>query len=200
MREQHGKHKTDAYKTWCAMKQRCLNPNYSAYRFYGGRGIKVCERWLSFSAFYADMGDRPPGKTLDRVNSNGHYSPKNCRWATRKQQQNNRDVCVLLTYKRETMTLMQWSDRTGIPYNTLALRHHSGWPPKKVLTPGVFRDLSGLAIGGIANGARLKARTHCVNGHPFDKKNTHIYRGNRVCRPCKNAREKGRQAAIRASR
>lgn len=87
--ERHGQWQTSTYHTWEGMKQRCLNPNATRYPQYGGVGIKVCEAWLEFKNFYQDMGDRPEGKTLDRINPFGNYEPNNCRWATRKEQQNN---------------------------------------------------------------------------------------------------------------
>lgn len=86
----HGKTYTPEWYSWISMIQRCNDPNYHAYKWYGGRGIKVCERWLKFKNFFADMGERPKGMTLDRVNNDFGYFPINCRWATPSQQAKNR--------------------------------------------------------------------------------------------------------------
>jgi hypothetical protein len=88
----HTKHglRSRAYKCWEGMKNRCFSPRARAYPWYGGRGITVCERWLIFENFYADMGDPPPGLSLDRINNNGNYEPGNCRWATAAEQLANR--------------------------------------------------------------------------------------------------------------
>lgn len=85
----HGMIDLPSYISWENMKQRCLNPRHTAYASYGGRGIKVCEEWLDFKNFLRDMGDRPEGMTLDRINVNGNYEPGNCRWATRTTQSRN---------------------------------------------------------------------------------------------------------------
>jgi len=78
------------YTIWKSMKQRCLNPKHAHWKDYGGRGIKVCDRWLKFENFLADMGERPAGMSIDRVDNDGHYEPGNCRWATAKEQRANR--------------------------------------------------------------------------------------------------------------
>lgn len=84
-------HATPTYNTWKAMKKRCGNTNHDSYRYYGGRGIKVCDRWLTFANFLADMGIRPDGMTIDRINPDGNYEPSNCRWATAEQQNANQN-------------------------------------------------------------------------------------------------------------
>lgn len=86
----HSMSGTRTYRSWRAMINRCTNTKLAAYGRYGGRGITVTERWLSFENFHQDMGDRPEGKTLDRINNDGNYEPKNCRWATIKEQNSNK--------------------------------------------------------------------------------------------------------------
>ena len=86
----HGGWKTGAYKSWEGMRTRCNNPNAEKFHHYGGRGITVCERWNSYANFLADMGPRPEGRSLDRVNNDGNYEPENCRWATAQEQRANR--------------------------------------------------------------------------------------------------------------
>ena len=85
----HGHYETPTYKSWANMKNRCQNPNNSRYADYGGRGISVCERWQTFSNFLADMGERLPGTSIDRIDVDGNYEPSNCRWADASTQRRN---------------------------------------------------------------------------------------------------------------
>jgi hypothetical protein len=90
LRETHGDSRSSEYNTWCTMIQRCENPNSTKYHLYGARGIKVSKRWRkNYASFLADMGRRPVGKSIDRINVNGHYTRSNCRWATAKEQRAN---------------------------------------------------------------------------------------------------------------
>ena len=95
----HGMTNTKIYSIWSNMRNRCLNPAYKKYHAYGGRGIKISKDWDSFEVFFKDMGLQPEGMTLDRIDVNGDYCKENCRWATQKEQQNNRRDNVILEYE-----------------------------------------------------------------------------------------------------
>jgi hypothetical protein len=121
--------KSGTYQSWDGIIQRCCNPNCLAYLKYGARGIKVCYRWRDFKNFLADMGDRPFGQTIDRIDSKKGYYPKNCRWATRLQQGQNTSRNVRITVNGETLVLSEWSRRLNISKSTLSYRYRHGvWP------------------------------------------------------------------------
>lgn len=101
------------------MRTRCNNPNFHAFPRYGGRGITVCERWGSFSAFRADMGEAPVGMSIERENTNGNYEPGNCRWATPKEQARNMRVNRMVTHEGETLCLAAWAERLGTTSDVL---------------------------------------------------------------------------------
>lgn len=115
----HGLAHTKVWNTWSRMKQRCTNNKDARWHQYGGAGIKVCERWMSFENFLADMG-QPPTKdhSLDRIDPHGDYTPENCRWADCLTQQNNRRNNRYLTINGETKTLAQWCRAIGVNYGT----------------------------------------------------------------------------------
>lgn len=118
---QRGK-KTAAYYSWASMKSRCICKTNEEYPNYGGAGITVCERWLVFENFLADMGERPVGTTLDRKDTLGNYEPSNCRWATDAEQCRNRSSSIWIEYAGAKHTLKEWSDLLGIPYARLYKR------------------------------------------------------------------------------
>ncbi len=133
------------YRSWAMMKNRCLNKSSDAYSHYGGRGITVCDRWLSFENFLADMGERPSLLySLDRFpNNNGNYEPGNCRWATRSEQGRNTRNNVNLTIKAETRCVEEWSEISGINSNRIHQRIAMGWPAADAvfLPPGQPRQV-----------------------------------------------------------
>lgn len=120
----HGQYDTPVYRTWLAMKARCLRPTHEAYPDYGGRGITICERWKdSFENFHSDMGDPPgPQYSIERNDVNGNYEPGNCKWATIVEQRRNTRVSARLTYNGVTKTLAEWAEETGIHRTTITTR------------------------------------------------------------------------------
>ena len=125
----HGLSRTPEYRAWQTMRLRCNNPDNAAYPAYGGRGIKVCDRWADdVSAFVADMGLRPsPDHQIDRKDNDGDYEPGNCRWATRSTNCRNRRTNRLITFRGEQRTLSDWCERLGLPKDTVAKRLNMGW-------------------------------------------------------------------------
>lgn len=129
------------YYIWSSMHQRCTNPKASQYEDYGGRGIKVCERWNLFDNFIADMGTRPEGKypsgramyTIERKNGNKDYSPDNCIWATYRTQSINRRSGRIVTYLGETLPLAVFVERSGLDYKIVHQRIERGWSIERAL-------------------------------------------------------------------
>lgn len=119
----HGFTKTKIHRCWQSMRHRCNQPNSTRYKYYGGKGIRICSRWNDFLNFYADMNPTyKDGLTIDRIDNNKDYSPENCRWATRKEQSRNRTTSHYITYKSETKTIGEWSEITGLPMQCLLAR------------------------------------------------------------------------------
>lgn len=142
MRKKHGLSGTRVYKIWSNMKRRCSNQKEENFVRYGGRGITVCEEWKNdFMSFYnwAMENGYHDSLTLDRKDNNGNYEPGNCRWATVREQGNNRgEFNINITYQGRTQTLMQWAEELGLPFATLRYRIvESNWPIEEAFTIGI---------------------------------------------------------------
>ena len=133
----HGLTGSAEWVVWQAMNARCNCTKAGNFHLYGGRGIEVCERWKSFDNFLSDMGNRPEGMTLDRIDVNGNYCPENCRWATQSQQNRNKRNTKRFLFDGEMLCLIEIAERTGINYDRFCSRiFKDGWSIEKAaLTP-----------------------------------------------------------------
>lgn len=131
----HGSCNTSEYIAWSNMKQRCSDPNYKEFHLYGGRGIKVCDRWIgSFTNFFEDMGKTPIGSEIDRINNDGHYSPENCRWTTAKVNCRNRRTTRFITHNGETLSVEDWAEKVGVSGSVIRQRlDRQKWSVEKTL-------------------------------------------------------------------
>ena len=145
----HGMSYTPFHWKWCSMIQRCIDKNYHKYPIYGGRGIKVCKKWSIFENFKKDMYESylehlskfgAKSTTLDRINVNGDYSKRNCRWATKMEQSNNTRKNINVAFRGETHTLKEWSRILKLNYITLYQRYVlRGWSSKKSFTNNLYK-------------------------------------------------------------
>lgn len=122
----HGMSGTQIYTIWTAMVDRCTNPKAKRYKDYGGRGVSICDRWLTFDNFYSDMGDYKEGMSIDRIDNNIGYSPENCRWTDDISQANNKRNNVLVSLFGRTQTLAQWCREIGVKYSTAHEKMRNG--------------------------------------------------------------------------
>ena len=116
------------------MIDRTGNPNHEAYDHYGGRGIKVCERWLDFANFFSDMGERPEGTSIDRIDNDLGYFKENCKWSTQLEQNHNKSSNVLLTHNGKTQDITQWALEIGVNRQTLFSRYYQGKSAADILS------------------------------------------------------------------
>lgn len=123
----HGMTNSMTYKTWSGMLSRCRTTSATGYENYGGRGIRVCDRWLDFNNFLEDMGEKPAGMSIDRINSNGDYEPGNCQWSTRKEQNRNQRRNVELTHEGRSQCISAWAEELGFEEATIRARLSRGW-------------------------------------------------------------------------
>lgn len=138
----HGKSISPEYESWSAMRNRCLNKNADNYSRYGGRGILVCDRWLeSFSNFYSDMGPRPSGTSLGRIDNDGNYCPENCKWESCFHQSRNKSNNVKITLNGMTKCMSDWDRFLGFRVGTILDRTRRGWDLMKALSTPKLRRL-----------------------------------------------------------
>lgn len=141
--------RTPEYATWVGMRSRCLSPSSTKYPVYGGRGIKICPRWMIFENFLSDMGSKPSKRhSIDRINNDGDYEPSNCRWVTADVQQNNTSTNRLIEYAGVARTLAQWSTLTGLPSSVIHKRISHGWTIEDALTKRLRRRAGGAFVYG----------------------------------------------------
>jgi hypothetical protein len=134
MSKTHGMCGTPTHKSWLAMKGR-VSGRLSDPRYYKDEGVQICARWMEFANFLADMGQRPDGTTLDRIDNSKGYEPGNCRWATKEEQIKNRRNTRWIEFNGERLSAAEWAERTGIRRKTILHRLNLGWPVADALTP-----------------------------------------------------------------
>jgi hypothetical protein len=127
------------YNSWRAMRMRCLNKSANQYKYYGERGIAICEKWNTFDGFLDDMGEKPsPDHTIDRINNDGNYEPSNCRWVHKTKQSKNSRNTRWITYQGITDSCEGWAKRVGISGKFLRQRLSRGWSVERALTCPAF--------------------------------------------------------------
>lgn len=189
-----GAKKHPLYGLWKTMRGRCNTPTNKKYPRYGGRGISICARWDDFFAFAADMGPRPAGFTLDRINNDGDYEPANCRWASSKEQSRNKSDNRIVMVGGAPVVLADVEGKTGIKSATVRKRiAELGWTPEEAVS---------VAVGSVEARAiaRRKLKSHCNKGHSLDGPETTIRtNGYRVCLVCERSRSRLGAAKRRAA-
>ena len=163
------------YPVWVGMRRRCNNPNDEKYPRYGGRGIKVCERWNSFENFIEDMGRRPgPEYSIDRIDNNGNYEPGNCRWATSKEQSRNTVQNRFLEFNDEVFCVTDWAIKVDITRGVLHSRLERGWTIEKALTTPLRKNNSRHEFNGVMKTISEWAEEYGIN---YDTLHDRLKRG-----------------------
>lgn len=164
---------TPEWKAWSSMRERCNCKTNLNYKRYGGRGITICKRWNKFENFFKDMGKRPHGHSLDRIDNNGNYSPSNCRWATPREQANNTRLARKISFNNGLVSVSELSRLSGVKRTTISRRLAANVSQERLTT-----------VGRLLN-------ADCKNGHPLSGPNL-IFAGRkkeRRCRICTNKRK-----------
>ncbi len=146
----HGMSDTRYYAVWRGMKARCQNPKSLWFKRYGGRGIKVCRRWNKFENFVADMGEKPTGMSLDRIDNDGNYEPSNCRWTNQRTQCRNTAYNKMITINGITKCLIEWCEEFKMSSHLVGERILYGWTPERALhtKKGAYTRIAKHLAGG----------------------------------------------------
>jgi len=160
----HGKKHTRVYRIWTAMMTRCSNKNEPSYANYGGRGINVCERWLTFANFFEDMGEPRQDQSIDRIDNDLGYFKENCRWATRTEQNRNRRGVRHIEIDGKRRTISEWAEVYGVKPRLIRVRLSDGWEEVEAVTTPIVTKRKGIPRGeklrhafGAERGVKFKA-------------------------------------------
>jgi hypothetical protein len=181
------------YHVWRSMIYRCYSTKSNQYVDYGGRGIKVCPEWrTNYHKWIQDMGPRPKGTSIDRIDNDGDYTPENCKWSTKKEQQRNQRVTRKVCIAGITYVAADLADIAGIKTDSIVERVNRGLSFKEVISKEKTHNLYGFKFGAAISAKKRREKTHCKNGHEFSPENTRID-GNgkyqwRVCKSCHRIR------------
>lgn len=176
----------ELYLTWIGMRRRCLRPNDKAWAYYGGRGIKICSEWSSFERFVADMGPRPSKRhSLDRIDNDGNYTPENCRWATRTEQQRNQRTTRRVILDGNEYLVAELVEKYGLKHDTIIGRAAKGMSFEETVAKTRY-PFTGSTRKAIEVRVRNQVNsTHCKHGHEYSPDNTSRGpTGARICKTC----------------
>lgn len=187
------------YSIWQGMRRRCLAPTAKAWGDYGGRGISICPEWDDFHQFVRDMGPRPKGHTLERIDNEGNYKRDNCRWATRKDQQRNRRNTVKVLIEGTEYLVAELAELSGWKADTIIARVAKGMSYDQVMSSSEYINKTAWKKAVAVRVANQRNATHCKHGHAWTPENTYFTKeGWKNCRECQNAKMRRLNAKKRA--
>lgn len=189
MNLKHGRSADPIYRVWRGMLNRCYNPRQAGWNAYGGRGIWVCERWRqSFGAFLGDMGERPAGTSLERVDNDKGYEPGNVIWATLEQQNANKRSTRTIVYQGQEVAVFLLAKQAGLLRDTLLARLRLGYSAEEAVAPSFDSHAKRAALAR----EQAAARSRCARGHELTAANTYLYSADKPIKCCKQCRRDNR--------
>lgn len=188
------------YSVWQGMRRRCRNPRAKQFDDYGGRGISICSEWDDFHRFVADMGERPEGFSLDRIDNEKGYYPENCRWASRLEQQRNQRTTRRVIIEGKSYLVAQLASISGLKHDTIIARATKGMGYEDVIRKTRYTFTGGVRRAIEVRVANQKAKTNCKHGHQWTPENTGQQKnGGRYCKACHRLKVSRQNARKRAA-